>query len=170
LLVFSLLYSKTIHSTRMKSNWLRGGTAPKIAKSGVVKGALTSAQRVRNILADRIKRERRANAAEILAAQRQEIAAAKETRQRIKLERAAVDQAVKQSIVEFPDAKMKIKRDKNGVPFIQRRQKGKFLPSVKVAAGFTLAEVVIVIGVLLLNVVFFGTIIWVAAHFIMKFW
>lgn len=118
----------------IQSNWLRGGTAPKIAKSGVKRGALTSAQRIRNILDEKAARENRAIAAEVINGERRRIAEERESRERIKLERAAIDQAVNQSVLEFPAATIKIRRDKKGAPFIQRRYKGKFLPSVKVAA------------------------------------
>lgn len=153
----------------MKSNWLRGGTAPKIAKSGVTHGALTSAQRVRNILNAKIRRERKGVEAEILGETRREIEQAKERRQRIQLERRAIDQAVNESILEFPAASMKIKRDKSGAPFIQRRYKGKFLPSVKVAAGFTLTEVAAVL-VMLFSALLVGGLFYVAFHFISKYW
>lgn len=153
----------------MKSNWLRGGTAPKIARSGVSHGVLTRAERIRNIERERIRRERRGKAAELLADARKEIAASKQQREKVKQERAAIDQAIQQSVQEFPAASMKIKRDKNGAPFVQRRFKGKFLPSVKVEPGFTLTELLVcLIGVV--GVTLTIGLIFVAIHFVSKFW
>lgn len=153
----------------MKSNWLRGGTAPKIAKSGVTNGALTSAQRVRNILKEKDARTRRGIAAEIIGSVRREISESRENRRKAKEVRRAVDEAVNESVLEFPEAKMKIKRDKNGNVVIQRRNKGKFIAPLKVAAGFTLTEVMIVItgifGLALTCALFYA-----AFHFISKYW
>lgn len=118
----------------IKSNWLRGGTAPKIAKSGVTHGALTSAQRIRNIQNEKIQRERRANAAEIIGEVRREISESRNLRNKAKVIRRAVDQAVNESILEFPAATLKIKRDKQGNVIVQRRVKGKFIAPVKIAA------------------------------------
>lgn len=153
----------------MKSNWLRGGTAPKIAKSGVRNGALTRAQRIRNIELERIRRERRGNAAEVLGEARREIEQNKIKREQVRREREAVGAAIEQSQGEFPDAKMKIKRDKSGAVVIQRRNKGKFIAPVKVAAGFTLTEIAALLTTIFALLIV-GGLFYVAFHFISKFW
>lgn len=118
----------------IKSNWMRGDLAPAKARKGVSnKGAMTRDEKIRDINRKRNAQTRRGIAAEIIADARREIEAAKEHRKNVGATRKAVDAAAAETLAANPEAKLKIVRTKAGVT-LQVRNKGKFQPSVKIAA------------------------------------
>lgn len=111
---------------------VRFDTAPQKRRAGVTRGALTSAERIRCIQANKFRDARHAQRKELLIGERKELSAAREIATKAKQRREAIDKAWNAAQQETPEAKLKLKITKEGKVTIQRRIKGKMMPSIVV--------------------------------------
>lgn len=148
---------------------VRFDTAPQKRRAGVTRGALTSAERIRCIQANRLRDSRHAQRKELLMGERNELSVAREIAAKAKLRREAITKAWDAAAKENPEAKLKLKITKEGKTTIQRRLKGKMMPSIVVGNGFTLYELAVLILALCSLAITCG-LVYAAFHFITKFW